>query len=131
MNFGWIEVAVVAMVLALRLLSGGWMLAASVLSFGVLPALTLGPLIGAGFLATGIAHPALLVADAAVLLGALTFPDFGDADEYQVPLLMLVRGDPALSTGSRFGTPLFAIGSVALAGYAISLAVVWIQIGLA
>ncbi|QIS10881.1 MULTISPECIES: hypothetical protein [Nocardia] len=130
MNLGWIEVAVVAIVLALRLLATGWLLKVSVLSFGVVPALVLGPLIGAGFAATHITHPALFLADGFALFGALLFPDFGDPDEYQVPLLMLLRGDPALSAGSRFGTVLFVLGGVGFTGYAIGLAVTWIQIGL-
>lgn len=128
MQFGWVEVAVVALVLALRLLAGGVTLRVAVRSLGALPALLFGPLVAAGFLGKAEVHPALVAVDVCLLVWALLFPDFADPDEYQVPLLMLLRGNPALRR-NRFGAALFTVGLVLFAAYLIGLAVVWIMIG--
>lgn len=130
MDFWWLQIAVVAVALAARLLAGGRLFDLAVTTRGIAPALLLGPLVLAGQHAPDAAHPALIAADVLILLAALVFPDFSDTGGYQVPLLMVLRGEPALASGNRAAPAFVAVGAVALTGYLILLAALWIAIAL-
>ncbi len=81
---GYIQIGVVALAVLLRLTAFGWFamltIFASVLSVGLIPAITLGPLIFAGFAAPPTVWPLLIVADILLLVCALTLEDGGDID---------------------------------------------------
>lgn len=84
MSMGYIQIGVVALAVLLRLTAFGWFamltIFASVLSVGLIPAITLGPLIFAGFAAPPTVWPLLIVADILLLVCALTLEDGGDID---------------------------------------------------
>ncbi|MFC3966047.1 hypothetical protein [Nocardia jiangsuensis] len=130
MDFGWLQIAVVAVAVAARLLAGGRLHDVTVTTYGVPLVLLLGPLALAGQHAPVLAHPVLIAADACVLVAALLFPDFGESGRYQIPLLMLLRGEPALASGNRIAPAFLAVGALALTVYLILLAALWIVIAL-
>ncbi|WP_396908088.1 hypothetical protein [Mycolicibacterium sp.] len=84
MSMGYIQIGVVLLALLLRLTAFGWLamitMFLSVLSVGLLPAITLGPLIFAGFAAPPAVWPLLIAADALLLACAVTLEDGGDND---------------------------------------------------
>lgn len=101
MSMGYIQIGVVAFALLLRLTAAGWLamiaVFASVLSFGLLPAITLGPLILAGFAAPPTVWPLLIAADTLLLACALTLEDGGDNDSTSPLEVLTGHGGGAVS----------------------------------
>ena len=101
MSMGYIQIGVVALALLLRLAAVGWLamitVLASVLSVGLLPAITLGPLIFAGFAAPPTVWPLLIVADILLLVCALTLEDGGDNDTTSPLEVLTGQGGGAIS----------------------------------
>ncbi|WP_155981337.1 hypothetical protein [Nocardia sp. BMG111209] len=103
---GWVQVAVVAVVIVARLRAAGWLLFMGLLfTLGLLPVVLLAPLVADGFLAPPAARPLLVVADLLLLTAALTFPDGGDNG----PLSPILSESAA---ASRLGERLAAAGTV-------------------
>ena len=101
MSMGYIQIGVVVLALLLRLTAFGWLtmfaLLASVLSVSLLPAITLGPLIFAGFAAAPTVWPLLIAADTLLLVCALTLEDGGDNDSTSPLEVLTGRGGGVLS----------------------------------
>ncbi|SUA31546.1 Uncharacterised protein [Mycolicibacterium fortuitum] len=105
MSMGYIQIGIVAVALLLRLTAVGWLtlltILASVLSVGLLPAITFGPLIFAGFAAPPTVWPLLIVADILLLVCALTLEDGGDNDSTS-PLELLTGYGGGVLSGKLF-----------------------------
>ncbi|MFE3545081.1 hypothetical protein ACFXK0_19145 [Nocardia sp. NPDC059177] len=102
---GYIQVGVVAVALLLRLTAFGWWaifyLIFSWFSLGLLPAITFGPLIFAGFAAAPTVWPLLIAADTLLLVCALTLDDGGD-NKSTNPLNVLTGHDGGLMADKVF-----------------------------
>ncbi|WP_153347878.1 hypothetical protein [Nocardia aurantia] len=125
MVMGWVQVAIVVVVIGARLRAAGWLLVAGVLfTFGLLPLALLGPLVADGFLAPHAAWPLLVVADVLLLISALTFPDGGDNGPLS-PILSEAAASSPL--GNRVATA----GILTGAAYVTALVVltVWTVVG--
>ncbi|WP_280220129.1 MULTISPECIES: hypothetical protein [Nocardia] len=102
---GYIQIGVVVLALLLRLTAFGWFAmiyaGVSVFTLGLLPALTFGPLIFAGFAASPTVWPLLVVADTLLLVCALTLDDGGD-NESTNPMKVLTGNDGGLMAEKVF-----------------------------
>ncbi|MEV6102343.1 hypothetical protein [Nocardia sp. NPDC051981] len=102
------QVAVVLVALGVRFAAPGWWLAIVVMSFGIVAAVVLAPMLVAGTIAISFAPSlrlrtlaALAVADLALLVFTLALPDFTDQyDDHLVPLAALATGDGNVSAGA-------------------------------
>ncbi|KAB2390349.1 hypothetical protein [Actinomadura montaniterrae] len=96
---GLIQIGVVGSAVLLRLTAFGWFAIISIIvsafSFGIVPAIVLGPLVYAGFSAPQSAWPLLVTADVLLLVCALTFEDGGDNSSTSP--LQVLTGSRALS----------------------------------
>ncbi len=94
MVMGTIQIGVVVCAALVRWTSAGWFLILGVVfTAGLLPAIVLGPLIFAGFLASSTMWPLFAAADLFLIVTALTVADGGDNGPL-VPILDKNNPDP-------------------------------------
>lgn len=102
------QIVVVLLAIAVRMLAPGWWFVIIIMSFGLVAAISLAPLLLAAIMATVFAPSlrphtlvTLVVADLAALSFALTMTDFTDqSDDHLVPLAALVTGDGNVSASA-------------------------------
>lgn len=130
------QLAVVLAALAVRLCAPGWWAAIVVMSFGLAAAVVLAPVLLAELMAVALASSlrprtfaALATADLAVLMFALTLPDFTDqSDDHLVPLAALATGDGNVSAGAA--TVFESIAGWSMATYTVASAAVLVLVAL-
>ncbi|MFE4455829.1 hypothetical protein ACFROC_00595 [Nocardia tengchongensis] len=113
----------------IRLLAPGWLIMLTLWTLGLPAFVVCAPLLFAAALSTADQHSLLKVADILLLIAAFTVPDGGDNSGYRIPLLTLVKGDPAIDEKNLIGRGLVWIGMTSVVGYAIVMLIVWSKIG--
>ncbi|MFE3188730.1 hypothetical protein ACFXHA_06945 [Nocardia sp. NPDC059240] len=112
----------------IRVLAPGWYLFLTVLTLGLPLWIACAPLLITASIVTPDQHHYLQLADLCLLIAAFTLPDGGDNAGHHIPVVTLVKFDPELDVESPIAKALITIGLLAVLGYIVSLAAIWISV---